>query len=281
MQSPKITFVIFTYNEVSRIETVIKNFQPFGKILLADNNSTDGTIELAKKNGCDVFLRKEEYVFVENQKLVNQLYEVITTEWIYWAFADEMVDLATLKIIEEIVISGTYDIISMDRKNYFYGKFCHDLFHARTYKLFKKHAIDFTNNVIHSMGKATVPDERIYNLPDKYFVHHFISNTASSYLNTINLYTDAELNNNFLITSNTSLSYFIFLVIKVTIKSFIYNRGFRSGFSGLALSELMLFYSLTKNMKIYEKSNNLNRKDIEEKNNIFRNKILGFLSNDI
>ncbi|OAQ38796.1 hypothetical protein A5893_12160 [Pedobacter psychrophilus] len=55
-----ITFVIFTYNEEDRIERVIKNLKNYGKVLLADNNSTDKTHEIAHKYDCEIFLRKKK-----------------------------------------------------------------------------------------------------------------------------------------------------------------------------------------------------------------------------
>jgi len=267
-----ITFVVFTYNEEKRIERVIRNFQNYGKILIADNNSTDGTLEIARRYNCNIFLRKEEYVYVENQKLVDQLYDVIDTEWIYWAFSDEMLERETLEEITKIVKSDIYDIISMDRKNYFYGNFCHDLYHARTFKMFKKHAIDFTDNPIHSMGKPTVSKDRIYDLPEKYFIHHFISNTASSYLNVINRYTESELEN--ATAFDTSFLKFIYTACKIVIKDLLNSKRYKTGFSNIALSQLMLTYVFVKNMKLYEKYNDLNTENIETSNNKERDKIL-------
>lgn len=267
-----ITFIIFTYNEAARIERVIKNFNQHGKILLADNNSTDGTQEIAKKLGCEVFIRKEDYAFVENQKLVEELYDVVTTEWIYWGFADEMLEQKTLLEIAKIVKSASYDLITMDRKNYFYGNFCYNLYHARTYKIFRKNALDFTNNYIHGMGKPTVDKSRIYDLPDAFFIHHFISNTASSYLNVINRYTESEL----LFDYKFKLSFFDLLLFlsKVLLQDFVRSKGFKSGFSSLALSQLMIFYALVKNMKLYEQKNALSNSSIEVLNNKHRDKIL-------
>jgi len=270
MTLSNITFVVFTFNEEKRIERVIKNFQKFGKILLADNNSTDRTQEIAKAYGCDIFLRKEDYVFVEDQRLVNQLYNVVTTDWIYWAFADEMLDLTTLEEIEKIVTSNDYDVISMDRKNYFYGKFCYDVFSSRTFKLFKKGAIDFTGNTIHNMGRTTVDNKRIYKLPDKYFIHHFISNTAQSYLNVINRYTDQEPTTKF----NTSPVYVLLLSLKIILKQYIINGGYKCGFSGLSLIQLMIFYGVIKNIKQFEKNETLSTSNIEDSNNVVRDKIL-------
>ena len=103
MDKSNITFVIFTFNEEARIENVIKNFKNFGKILIADNKSTDRTVEIANQYGCDVYTRQKHYNYVENQELVDLLYKEISTDWIYWGFADEMLELDALKKISEII----------------------------------------------------------------------------------------------------------------------------------------------------------------------------------
>ena len=272
MANYNITFVIFTYNEANRIGRVIENFKGYGKILLADNNSTDGTQEIAKAHGCEVYLRQKEYVFVENQELVDELYKHITTDWVYWGFADEMLEEKTLLQLQTITASGKYDIISIDRKNYFYGTYANNIYNSYTFKLFKKHAIDFTNNIIHGMGKPAVAADRVYKMPDQYFIHHFISNTASSYLNVINRYTDSELESVY--EPHTSIWYLLIIVARQAIKEFLFKRGYRSGFKGLALIELTLIYQLVKNMKHYEKAESLTTPTIEAKNNIYRDQIL-------
>jgi glycosyltransferase involved in cell wall biosynthesis len=275
MFNDNLTFVIFTYNEEKRIERVIKNFKNYGKVLIADNKSTDSTLEIARKHGCDILVRENHYVFVENQEMVNLIYEKIDTDWIYWGFADEMLERNTLEKIQEIIESLKYDVISMDRKNYFYGTFCNDVYNGYNSKFFKKHTIDFTNNPIHGMGRILVSESRVYTMPDKYFVHHFISNTASSYLNVINRYTESEME--FDHKSHKSIWYFVGIFIKFIIRDFFLKRGYKSGFSVIALIELMIFYFLVKNMKSYEKSENLTTPSIEFKNDIVRDKILAAL----
>lgn len=267
-----ITFIIFTYNEEKRIERVIRNFRHYGTVLLADNKSTDRTAEIARSYGCEVFIREQNYEFVENQHLADLLYKEVKTDWIYWGFADEMLEKGTLEEIHKIIAADKHDIISIDRKNYYYGKFCYNLYHARTWKIFKKHAIDFSDNVIHGTGKPTVKEDRIYKLPDKYFVHHFISNTAVSYLRVINTYTDTELK--FKYTAKTSVFYLVYLVVKGLVKNYFIDKGYKAGYAGLALAELFLFYALVKIMKHYEQSNNLTTPGIEATNDVHRDKIL-------
>lgn len=267
-----ITFVIFTFNEEARIENVIKNFKDFGKVLIADNKSTDRTIEIANQYSCDIFTRQKEYVFVENQELVDSLYKVISTDWIYWGFADEMLENKTLLEIIKIINEDNYDIINIDRKNYFYGDFCYDLYNSRTNKIFKKNSIDFRENKIHGFGKPNVSNEKILILNDKYFVHHFISNNVASYLNVINRYTESETGT--LSKYYNSIFYSIFLFCKSLWINYFFKRGYKTGFSAIALAELMFFYNMVKKMKIHEELNGLTPGKIEEKNNIIRKSII-------
>lgn len=272
MKLNNLTFVIFTFNEEKRIERVIKNFQKYGEVLLADNKSTDNTIEIARRYGCKVFTREKEYEYVENQELVDLLYDQISTEWLYFGFADEMLDQKTLIEIQKIIATNRYEVISIDRKNYFYGQFCHDAFNARTNKIFKKHAIDFTDNPIHGFGKCIVPSEKVYYLEGAFFVHHFISNTAASYLNVINRYTETEMR--FGYTEKKGLWYPLALVGYYFLKQYILKKGYKAGFAGLSLTLLMIFYAFVKNMKVYEKNHDLSTATIEEANDKHRDLIL-------
>lgn len=268
----KITFVIFTFNEEKRIERVIKNFLPYGNILIADNQSTDKTQSIAKKYGCDILIRTKDYEFVECQHMMEQLSESVTTDWIYWGFADEMLEKKTLEEITKTLDLGKYDIISIDRKNYFHGKFCYNAFASRTNKIFKKGAIDFTNNVIHGFGKAVVSKEKIYQLPDNLFVHHFISNTIESYLNTINRYTNSELK--FSREDKGKFVNFILLPIRLFISNLIFKKGYKAGLAGWNLTLISIFYYIVTCMKFNEKKDNLSPIKIEALNNIIRDKIL-------
>ena len=54
----KITFIVFTFNEESRIISVIKNVRKYGKVLIIDNFSTDETIKIASSFGAKVVLHK-------------------------------------------------------------------------------------------------------------------------------------------------------------------------------------------------------------------------------
>lgn len=275
-----ITFVIFTYNEEKRIERIIKNVKNYGKILLNDDHSTDNTREIALSYGCEILLRVKNYDFAEHPEMAASIYEKITTEWLFWMYADEMLDERTLTKIDSIIKlqSSKYDIIKIYRKNYFYGAFCYDLYQSANNRIFKKGAIDFTDNVIHGFGKEVVPTKRVYNLPDKYFIHQFIDYTASSYLNKMDVYTKTELKSEK--NAKKSVWYFLFKIAKNLIRNYFFDKGYIAGFPALSLTELTLFYELIKNIKIYEQENFLTKQSIEEKNDIHRDFILNQMENN-
>jgi glycosyltransferase involved in cell wall biosynthesis len=267
-----ITFVIFTYNEENRIERIIRNVHGFGKILIADNKSTDRTHEIALSYGCEILIREKDYSFLENQDLAKIIYEKVSTDWIFWLYADEMMSKDTLLEINSIIASDKYDMIEIYRKNYLYGEFCHDFYQSANQRIFKKWTNDFTNNPIHGMGKPTVPKEKIYKLPNKYFIHQFMNYTASSYIIKADRYTEIELEYHH--TPKKSLWYFIFRLSKNLIKNYFLEKGYKMGFPALAITELSLTYELVKNIKIYEKANNITIPSIEERNDYYRDLIL-------
>jgi glycosyltransferase involved in cell wall biosynthesis len=264
-----ITFVLFTFNEEKRLERVIRNFVSFGHILVVDNESTDRTREIAQQYGCDILINKNAG-WVEDEVTTARVKAAVATDWIYWGFADEMLDGATIRTILAAVRSGKYDIVNIARKNYYYGTFCHDLFADRMNRIFRKDAIDFRGNTIHGFGQA-VPGARICKLPLKYFVHHFISNTAKTYLNAMDRYTDLEM------TAERAAPGLLRLLL-ATAKTFILNvlihRGYKGGFPGYFLTSNMIYYQWLSAMKLYEKRSLLDRAAIELRNDEFRDRIL-------
>lgn|GEM_PF-1265189 len=262
---PNLTFVIFTFNEEARLPNVIKNFRCYGKILVVDNYSTDSTVALAEAGGCDILLNKN-VGWVEDYDTLEKIKAHVRTDWLYWGFADEILQKEALADLGRVITEDKVDVVSIARKNYFYGAFCREIAVSSQVKAFKKNAIDFRGNTIHNFGKTVVGSDRIYQMPPDKFIHHLISNTAASYLDTINRYTDLEVGTKTPAELNRSAAYYLLVPFKALWLDFFRRGGRQAGHPGLALSVLMLTYSLIKAIKGYEALHHLDAGQIARKN---------------
>lgn len=270
MFSNQITFVLFTFNEESRVERAVRNFLPFGRVLVVDNYSTDRTIEIAMRLGAEV-LQHKNTGWVEDEVTTRKVINFVRTSWIYWGYADEMVSGETLREITNLIESGKYKIISIARKNYYYGKDCRRAYAGNLSRVFEKGSIDFAGNVIHYFGKPKVDSSKIYSMDiRKYYVHHFISNTTESYINTTNRYTNIDAK-----TSNFSSMPDAFIkIVKTFIGNYLVRGAYKAGTAGLFLSIQTALYQLLLAMKSYEHQKKLDVAEIESRNNKIRDNIL-------
>jgi glycosyltransferase involved in cell wall biosynthesis len=268
-QKDVITFVIFTFNEEKRVERVIENFIKSGRVLIVDNESTDQTLEIARRHGCDI-LTNRNAGWVEDEATAARVREHVQTPWIYWGFADEMVDRGTLEIILRKVHEDKYDIINIARKNYYYGQFCRDVGVDRMNRIFRKDAIDFAGNKLHGFGRPA-SGSRILKLPRGYFVHHFISNTSKSYLSVMDRYSDMESAESRLPPSSLRL---LSSTLKLVVLNLVVRRGYLARAPGLFLMCNLAYYRWLSAMKAYEHKHRLDRENIEKKNDDVRDLIL-------
>jgi len=270
MYSDKITFVIFTYNEEARVERAVRNFVPYGRIMVVDNFSTDRTVELATALGAEVLQHKNSG-WVEDEETTSKVKAAIKTPWLYWSFADEIVDRQTMKRMLEVIESDKYSIVNVARKNYYYGEFCEGAYRNAQTRAFKKDAVDFRNNTIHLFGKITVPESEVAYLDrEKYFVHHFISNTAKTYTASLDRYTDIEALHAKVLSPINMLIH----IARGFVGNYFLRGGRKAGRAGFYLSMQISIYQLLLSMKAYERQHQLNTATIEQKNNEIRNQLL-------
>ena len=266
----QITFVIFTFNEGARVERAVRNFTRCGRVLVVDNCSSDNTADLAIAAGAQV-LRHQNPGWVEDEETVRIVKAAVATPWIYWGYSDEIVDRDTLAALLQVVEEGRHAIVNIARKNYFYGSFTHEAYRNTMNRAFLKDAIDFSGNTIHRFGQPTVPDAMIKALdPDRFFVHHFISNTARSYVGTLDGYTDIEAAH----APFKSPPVMLLAMLKDFLVNYFLRGGRRAGRAGFYLGMAMLYYRLLLTMKVYEREHGLTRGTIEERNNQVRDRLL-------
>ncbi len=92
------------------------------EIVVVDGNSTDKTVEIAKKFTDKIFSHKNELMFHKNKNLAI---EKCTSDWIFFLDADEVVTDELKKEITDIInnAANSFDGYDMPRSNYFLGRF--------------------------------------------------------------------------------------------------------------------------------------------------------------
>ncbi len=266
-----VTFVVFTFNEASRIERVVKNLRGSGPVLVVDNHSTDDTRAIAEREGARVIVNQNPG-WVEDENTARVVKDAVDTPWIYWGYADEMLSESTLKHLLSKVRSERYDILSIGKKNYFYGRFCERAFSGGALpRLFRKDAIDFTGNVIHHFGRVTVPADRIYHVdPERFFTHQFISHSTGTMLGNLDRYSFIESRQG---EAPHPLRFLIRLIKAFTVNYF-FRRGYRAGREGFFYCFYNIIYDIFLAMRKFERENGFDRQSIERRNDIYRDRIL-------
>ena len=119
-----ITGVVLSYNDEKVIERCIKSIRWCDEIIIIDDESTDGTIDIAKKLGAKVFTRplRDDFSSQWNFGLSKAI-----NDWVLFVDSDEVVSEELADEIKEVVsmpnakcqmLNGFF----LRRKDYFLGK---------------------------------------------------------------------------------------------------------------------------------------------------------------
>ena len=116
-----ITVLIPTYNEEALVAQAIHCSKFADEILVIDSYSSDATISIAKKYGCNILQR--EFDNFSNQK--NHAIEKAKNDWILVLDADEFITYTLRKEILAAVKNPGHQAYKMLFKNYFINRFIH------------------------------------------------------------------------------------------------------------------------------------------------------------
>ncbi len=146
-----LSVVIITKNEEQMIKTCLESIKWADEIIIIDQDSTDNTIEIAKKYTDKIFNNNSQD-FSERR---NFGMEKTSGNWVLYIDSDERV-LEPLKIeIQKLIQDSKYSAYAISRKNVIFGKAVNYEPYKNDWmiKLFKK--VDFQTWVgkVHEYGK--------------------------------------------------------------------------------------------------------------------------------
>ncbi len=244
----KISAVLVAKDEEKNIQRCLKSLKDFAdEIIVVDDGSTDGTVELAKKYTDKIF-QHESKGYVEPAR--NFAISKASGDWILIIDADEELPQSLAKKLSQIANSGEFDFVKMPRKNIIFGKWIENTGWWPDYQIrfFKNGKVKWQDK-IHSVPSAS-GKEKILEPNETNAITHYNYQSVSQFVEKLNNYTTWEV----LASEVGFRSTNVFEKPSEEFVSRFYSKkGYEDGFHGVALSRLMAFYSLVTELKIWEK----------------------------
>lgn len=260
----QITFLVFTFNEEPRLEYYLRCIQGWGHIVVIDNHSTDKTREIASQYTDQVYTFKNPG-YIENKETMSFALSKVNTQWVYLGYVDELLPKPLLEILMQIAQENRYKIVELYRKNFMYGQeiFNYGKHHLR---MFVPDAVDFTDNIVHKLGRFLVPADQVYKVPanDHTSLWHFSSyNTAKIEL-THNRYADIEACQLHSIAHQKfSGLRAIWKFIYYFVGTYFYLARCRGGWPGFFISVEIAYYKFSIEARLWEFDNDVSLESIE------------------
>jgi len=249
-----LSVIVITKNEERNIEACLESVRWAQEVIVVDGESTDSTVELARKYTQNVFTKAwEGYGASKNFAL-----DRCTGKWVLWLDADERVTNELAGEIQVVVKQGvdSHQVYEIPRKAFFLGKW---IKHSGWYpghvaRLFKRGSGRFSTNKVHERfefdGKPGRLRSDLLHYTDPNLFHYFEKFNNYTSLAADEMH-DGE--NTFRITQLLIRPWWVF------IRMYILKFGFLDGIQGFILSVLSACYVFTKYAKLWELSSDSKR----------------------
>lgn len=246
-----LSVVILTKNEEKNIERCLKSVVFCDEVIIVDDNSTDKTLELAKK------LSKKSKIF---QRALNNDFAAqrnfglskATGDWVLFIDADEEVS----KELQDEMVSlrqprRLTEAYYINRRDFFWGK---ELKYGETKTVREKGIIRLVKR---NSGKWLGDVHEVYHTAKnidhlKSFINHYPHQTLKEFIEKINFYSTLRARELF----NKGKSVSVMEIIFVPFFKFLYNYflllGFLDGPAGFTYAFMMTFHSFLVRSKLYQ-----------------------------
>jgi glycosyltransferase involved in cell wall biosynthesis len=226
----KISTSIITLNQADKIEGAIGSVLWTDEVVVADSNSTDGTIALAEKMGARVV----QIPITTFSELRNRAADACSGEWIISLDSDERCTAELRDEILALLAAGPkYDAYYIPRRNYFMGRWIRGSGWYPNYRqpqLHRKGTMRYTR-IIHEA--VVMNDGQPIGKLENSFVQ-FPFRNFEEVLAKANRY--STFGARMLTHKNVSLWSALGHAIWAFIKHYIFKRGFIDGWAGFIIA---------------------------------------------
>ncbi|NTU46684.1 glycosyltransferase family 2 protein [Candidatus Roizmanbacteria bacterium] len=247
MKTNTLTAVILTKNEENNIVRAVQSVQFCNKIIVLDDNSTDKTVELAKREGAQIVTHSLDNNFAQQR---NYALRLVETDWVLFIDADEEVseelrdELQTSKLEE-------YSSYSIPRRDFFWHT---ELRHGETAKARNRGIVRLvkkdTGSWDGTVHEVFISDERHGRLTG--YINHYSHAGIAEFLQDINAYSTLRATELFARNVQTSVISIIAYPVAKFFLTYVVYRGFLDGPAGFTYSFMMSFHSFLVRAKLYQ-----------------------------
>lgn len=244
-----ISVVINTYNAAQHLEQVLEAAKDFDEVLVCDMESTDATLDIARRHGCRIVtFPKAGHSIVEPAREFA-IHEA-SHEWVLVIDADELVTPQLHDYLyQQIALDSCPDGISIPRKNYFMGRFLHSAYPDYVLRFFRKEKTHWPP-VIHCSPEV---DGSVFKIPKtrrELALEHLANDSVSDILRKSDTYSNYEMSRRR--HKNYGLTALVFRPLFRFIKSYFIKCGFLDGMPGLIHAVLDAHYQFCIVAKLIE-----------------------------
>lgn len=247
----KISATIIVYNEEGNIAEVCESLDWADEIVIVDSDSTDRTVEIAKKYTDKIFNRefrgyKDKHEFADSKT---------TGDWIFWIDADERVSPQLRASIEELRRRNKNELADgyrIARKTYFLDRWIRHCGWYPDYqmRLYRKDTSFWDGIAPHQVAHVAGRVEKL----DGEFLH-YTKRDLSEYHRVVDRY--ATLSAEHLAGEGLQVGTFGILARSAAafFRTYILKQGFRDGTAGMIIACFSAYGVFLRYAKIWEINN--------------------------
>lgn len=243
-----ISCVIIVKDGFSTIKRTLDSISSFKDVVVYDNGSTDGTIEVVK-NYTNVNLVQGDFSGFGPTK--NRAISFANNDWILSLDSDEVLSEEFITNIKKIILSDN-SVYTILRENYYkdvHVKHCwgNDII----VRVFNRSKTLFTDEKVHEK----VIDKGFNTLSINGAVKHYPYSTITDFIVKLDRYSTIFANDNIGKKSSSPLKAILNANFSF-IKTYFLKRGFLDGYAGLVIAFSHMATNFYKYIKLYELNKN-------------------------
>jgi len=231
MSVPQLSVILITFNEAHNLAECLTSLQGLAdEIVIVDNGSRDGTLDIAAQFGARV-VRTDDWPGFGPQK--NRALDVARCDWVLSIDADERVTPALAQEIQAVIAQDAARAYEIPRLSWYCGRFMR---HSGWYpdpvlRLFRRGRARFTDDLVHERLVAQDPVQRL-----SHDLLHYSFLDFSQVLAKVDRYSTASAQQMFDKGRRASPAGALVRGAWAFVRTYVLRAGFLDGPQGLALA---------------------------------------------